>query len=52
MSSIDFTIPVNKDAVAPAGAIPVSEISLIDYDATLASSQKNEVIAKWTELVK
>ena len=52
MSSIDFTIPVNKDAVAPKGAIPVSEISLIDYDAILASSQKNEVIAKWTELVK
>ncbi|MCQ2585266.1 MAG: ABC transporter substrate-binding protein [Treponema sp.] len=52
MSSIDFTIPVNKDAVAPAGAIPVSEISLIDYDAKLASSQKDEVIARWTELVK
>ncbi|MCQ2572465.1 MAG: ABC transporter substrate-binding protein [Treponema sp.] len=52
MSSIDFTIPVNIDAVAPKGAIPVSEISLIDYDAALASSQKNEVIAKWTELVK
>lgn len=52
MSSIDFTIPVNKDAVAPQGAIPVSEISLIDYDAKLASSQKDEVIRKWTELVK
>ncbi len=52
MSSIDFTIPVNKDAIAPAGAIPVSEISLIDYDAKLASSQKDEVIRKWTELVK
>lgn len=51
MSSIDFTIPVNKDAVAPEGSIPVSEISLIDYDSAKASSQKNEVIAKWTTLV-
>jgi len=52
MSSIDFTIPVNSEAKAPAGAIPVSEISLIDYDAKKASSEKDAVIAKWTELVK
>lgn len=52
MSSIDFTIPVNEKASAPKGAIPVSEISLIEYDTALASSQKDEVIAKWTELVK
>ncbi|MCQ2597558.1 MAG: ABC transporter substrate-binding protein [Treponema sp.] len=52
MSSIDFTIPVNSEAKAPAGAIPVSEISLIDYDAKKASSEKDSVIAKWTELVK
>ncbi len=52
MSSIDFTIPVNSEAKAPAGAIPVSEISLIDYDAAKASAQKDEVISRWTEIVR
>lgn len=52
MSSIDFTIPVNADAEIPEGAVPVSEISLIDYDAKKASAQKDEALAKWTELVK
>lgn len=52
MSSIDFTIPVNSEASAPDGAIPISEISLIDYDAKKASDEKDAVIAKWTELVK
>lgn len=52
MSSIDFTIPVNPNAKAAPGSIPVSEIDLIDYDKVLASSQKDEVLKKWTQEVK
>lgn len=52
MSSIDFTIPVNPDAVPAAGSIPVSKIDLIDYDSALASKQKDEVLKKWSAEVK
>lgn len=52
MSSMDFTIPVNPDATPAAGSIPISQIDLIDYDAELASSQKDEVLAKWSSEVK
>lgn len=52
MSSIDFTIPVNKDAKPAAGSIPVSQISLIDYDAKKASAEKDAVMARWSEIVK
>lgn len=52
MSSIDFTIPVNPEAKAAKGSIPVSEIDLIDYDSSVASSQKEEVLRKWTQEVK
>ncbi|MCQ2601928.1 MAG: ABC transporter substrate-binding protein [Treponema sp.] len=52
MSSIDFTIPVNPEAKPAAGSIPVSQIDLIDYDAALASSQKEEVLKKWSSEVK
>jgi len=52
MSSIDFTIPVNPDAVPAKGSIPVSEIDLIEYDSALASAQKDEVLKKWSSEVK
>lgn len=52
MSSIDFTIPVNPEAVGREGSIPLSKVDLIKYDAKLASSQKEEVLNKWTAEVK
>lgn len=52
MSSIDFTIPVNPDAKSVEGAIPISQIDLIDYDTEKASLQKNEVLDKWSSQVK
>jgi len=52
MSSIDYTIPVNAAATAPEGSVPVSALDLIEYDAQLASSQKTEVLTKWTQNVQ
>lgn len=52
MSSIDFTVPVNPDAVGAKGSIPVSELDLIDYDISKAAAQKEEVLSKWTKNVK
>lgn len=52
MSSLDFTIPVNPEAKPAAGSIPVSQIDLIDYDTALASSQKDEVLKKWSAEVR
>lgn len=52
MSSIDFTIPVNPEAVPQEGAIPVSQLDLINYDTELASKQKDEVLEKWSREVK
>lgn len=52
MSSIDFTVPVNPDAVAAKGAIPVSELDLIEYDIEKATAQKEEVLSKWTKNVE
>ncbi len=52
MSSIDYTIPVNVSAKSADGAVPVSEIDLIDYDTDKAAAQKDEVISKWTKEVK
>ena len=52
MSSIDFTVPVNPEAKPADGCIPLSEINLIDFDAGLAASQKDEALAKWSKNVK
>ncbi|HAK68062.1 MAG TPA: ABC transporter substrate-binding protein [Treponema sp.] len=52
MSSLDFTIPVNPDAKAAEGSIPIAQIDLIDYDAQKASEQKDEVLSRWTKEVK
>ena len=52
MSSIDFTIPVNSEAVGADGSVAVTELDLIEYDTELAASQKDEVLRIWTETVK
>lgn len=52
MSSIDFTIPVNPEATAAKGSVPVSELDLIDYDVKLAAAQKEQVLQKWSKEVK
>ncbi|MCQ2610489.1 MAG: ABC transporter substrate-binding protein [Treponema sp.] len=52
MSSIDFTVPVNPEAVAANGSIPLSQIDMIKYDSELATKQKDEVLKKWTLEVK
>ena len=52
MSSIDFTIPVNPEAVPVAGSIPIADIDLIEYDTQKASAQRTEVLSRWTREVK
>ncbi len=52
MSSIDYTIPVNPDAKAAEGSIPVSKIDLINYDSDKAASEKDDVLKKWNKIVK
>lgn len=52
MSSMDFTIPVNPDAKPANGAIPISEIDLIDYDAKKSAQEKDEVLAYWSKNVE
>lgn len=52
MSSIDFTIPVNPEAVPVQGAIAIADIDLIDYDTQKAAVQRNEVLEKWALEVK
>ena len=52
MSSIDFTLPVNPDAVGAEGSVPLSQIDLIKYDSALAAKEKDEVLEKWTKEVK
>lgn len=52
MSSIDFTIPVNKDAKGAEGSVAVSDLDLIDYDTDKAAQDKDSVLKKWTETVR
>ncbi|MBQ0070657.1 MAG: extracellular solute-binding protein, partial [Spirochaetales bacterium] len=52
MSSIDFTIPVNPEAKGAEGSVPVTELSLIHYDAARAAEEKDAVLAFWTQEVK
>ena len=52
MSSIDFTIPVNPDAIPAAGSIPISQIDLIDYDVKKASEEKDAVLSFWSKNVR
>lgn len=52
MSSIDFTVPVNSQAVSAEGSVQVSQIDLIQYNVQKASEQKDEVIERWSKEVK
>ncbi len=52
MSSIDFTIPVNPDAVAAGGSVAISDIDLIDYDVKKAAEEKDAVLSQWTKTVR
>ena len=52
MSSLDFTIPVNPNAKAAEGSVPVADIDLIDYDTKKASEQRKEVLDRWTKEVR
>lgn len=52
MSSIDFTVPVNPEAVGAEGCVPINQLDLINYDVDKASEQKDEVLSIWTSNVK
>ncbi len=52
LSSIDFTIPVNPEAKGAEGSVPVSSLDLIDYNVEIASTQKDEVLNRWSQEVK
>lgn len=52
MTSIDFTVPVNPAANVIEGCTRIEDVDLIDYDSVKAASQKTEVLAKWSNIVK
>ena len=52
MSSITFTMPVNPEAVAPAGSVTIADIDLIKYDVQKASAEKDAVLERWSKEVK
>ena len=52
MSQFTFTTPVNPEAHAVKGSIPIADIDLIDYDVQKASSEKSKVLDKWVKSVK
>lgn len=52
MSKYTFTTPVNPEATAVKGSIPLSDIDLIDYDVQKASDEKSEVLDKWVKTIK
>lgn len=52
MSSIDYTIPVNPEAKGIEGSVAVESLDLINYDVNKASAEKDEVLTKWSNLVK
>ena len=52
MSEFTFTAPVNPEAKAVKGSIPVSDIDLIDYDVQKAASEKTKVLYTWAKDVK
>lgn len=43
--------PVRNDVDAPEGLPPMSEIKLVDYDFDWAASGKEEILAKWKNIV-
>jgi iron(III) transport system substrate-binding protein len=42
-----LTTPLHPDVVLPAAAIPRASIDMIDFDAALAGSQREETLRRW-----
>lgn len=52
MMAADFgRRPVRLDTNPPEGLPPMSEIPMVDYDFEWASSQKEEIMNKWKEVI-
>ena len=43
---------MNPEAVPVDGSIPIADIDLIEYDTSKASSQRKEVLERWTKEVR
>jgi iron(III) transport system substrate-binding protein len=43
--------PVRLDCDPPAGSKPLSELPLVDYDFTWASTQKEDIMAQWKDVI-
>ena len=52
MSKFTFTTPVNPEAKAVKGSIPIADIDLIDYDVQKASDEKSAVLNQWVKSIK
>ena len=52
MSKYTFTTPVNPEAKAVKGSIPIADIDLINYDVQKASDEKSLVLNKWVKTIK
>ncbi|HZJ09153.1 MAG TPA: ABC transporter substrate-binding protein [Trueperaceae bacterium] len=50
-SAQSYTTPLNPAAKSPEGAPSVEEFDFIDYDATLAGEQREEVLLRWQQVV-
>lgn len=46
-----FRLPVNPEAQVAEGAIPLSEIELIDYDAVSAGKNKEAYVTAWRDRI-
>jgi len=47
-----FRLPVHPEAVVPDGAMPLSELETIEYDAVWAGENREELINKFEEVVR
>lgn len=47
-----FRLPVREDAVIAEGAIPLSEVNLIDYDAEWAGEHRDDLINKFDQEIR
>lgn len=50
-SAQSFTTPLNPEVALPEGANTFEEFDFIDYDATLAGEQRDEVLLRWQQVV-
>jgi iron(III) transport system substrate-binding protein len=51
-SSMSYTIPVNPKVENPSISLGIQDIDLLEYDDTLAASQRDSVLIKWQEIIK